>query len=114
MEYIYDALNYLADAFYYIKEFFASIPAFFMDAMTYCYYLAFKFYLYIKIQTVMMAYDVAQMLLGDYEVYTVLSNVFNAMPDSIRYAAYQLGVVQAVRIVIDAFATAFVLRLMGW
>lgn len=61
-----------------------------------------------------MAYSVASMLLSEYEVYTVLNVMFNKLSPDLRNAAFQLGVVDAIRIVIDAMATAFVLRIMGW
>ncbi|MCX8826175.1 hypothetical protein [Vibrio parahaemolyticus] len=54
------------------------------------------------------------MILTDYEVYTVLNAAFNNLAPDLRHAAYQLGVVDAIRIVIDGLATAFVLRIMGW
>ena len=61
-----------------------------------------------------IAYEIASMILADYEVYTVLNAAFNNLSPDLRYSAYQLGIVDAIRIVIDGLATAFVLRIMGW
>ncbi len=36
------------------------------------------------------------------------------LPSSLRSACYQFGIVDSVRIIVDAYATAFVLRIMGW
>lgn len=114
MEFIYDALQYVVDILSFIKDFFYSIPDLLMDIFTYIWYLGIKFYLSIKISMVEMAYSIASMLLTNYEVYTVLNSLFNNMSPDLRNACYQLGVVEAIRIVIDALATAFVLRIMGW
>ncbi|MZI93244.1 hypothetical protein F9817_08545 [Vibrio sp. CAIM 722] len=114
MEYLYDALSYLSDALYYIVSFFQTIGDFIIEAFTWFSYILMKMYIEFKISTVKVAYSVAQSLLGDYEVYAAIGEVFNELPDNLRYAATQLGVVQAIRIIVDAAGTAFILRIIGW
>jgi ABC-type phosphate transport system permease subunit len=114
MEFIYAAFQYIANVFGSIYDFFVSIPDLIIEVFAYAWYWLIKLYLSIKISMVHMAYQVASMLLTDYEVYTVLNSAFNNLPPDLRHSAYQLGVVDAIRIVIDALATAFVLRIMGW
>lgn len=114
MEYFYDALDFIVTAFGSIYDFFASIPDLILEAFTYAWFWAIKLYIYLKIQMLELAYNVASLLLSEYEVYTVLNMAFNKLPADLRFACYRLGVVDAVRIIVDAFATAFVLRIMGW
>lgn len=114
MDFIYDALNYLSTVGHDVSDFFAGIPTFIVDMFAYIWFWAIKFYLSFKIGMVELAYSVAGMLLQDYEVYTVLNAAFNNLSPNLRAACYQLGIVEAIRIVIDAMATAFVLRIMGW
>ncbi|MEZ9739853.1 hypothetical protein AB4283_20005 [Vibrio splendidus] len=114
MEYFYSALDYIVSVFGSIYDFFATIPDLFLDAFTYAWFWFIKLYIYLKIQMLEMAYNVASLLLSEYEVYTVLNMAFNKLPSDLRFACYQFGIVDSVRIVVDAFATAFVLRIMGW
>ena len=114
MEYFYGALDYIVSVFGSIYDFFATIPDLFLDVFTYAWFWFIKLYIYLKIQMLEMAYNVASLLLSEYEVYTVLNMAFNKLPSDLRFACYQFGIVDSVRIVVDAFATAFVLRIMGW
>lgn len=114
MEFIYSALQYIANVFGSISDFFSTIPNLILEAFSYAWFWAIKFYISFKIQMIELAYSVAVLVLQDYEVYTVLNAAFNALPSDLRFAAYRFGVVDAVRIIIDAFTTAFVLRMMGW
>lgn len=114
MEFIYMALQYISNIFGSIGDFITGIPDLINEVFAYGWYWAIKIWLYFKIQSIDIAYRVAQMFLSDYEVYTVLNGAFNALPDNMRAASYGLGIVDAIRIVIDALATALVLRVMGW
>ncbi|EGR3323091.1 hypothetical protein DMJ26_11075 [Vibrio parahaemolyticus] len=114
MDFIYEAFQYIANVFGSISDFFMSIPDLILEVFTYAWYWGIKLYLSIKISMVEMAYEIASMILTDYEVYTVLNAAFNNLAPDLRHAAYQLGVVDAIRIVIDGLATAFVFRIMGW
>ncbi|MEZ8504624.1 hypothetical protein AB6D08_25470 [Vibrio splendidus] len=114
MEYFYSALDYIVTVFGSIYDFFATIPDLFIDLFTYGWFLSIKLYIYLKIEMLEMAYNVASLLLSEYEVYTVLNMAFNMLPTDLRYACYEFGIVDSIRIVVDAFATAFVLRIMGW
>ena len=114
MDFIVQALEYIANTFDLIKGVIYGIFEFATGAFTYLYYLLIKVGLWFKLESLKMAYSIANMLLADYEVYAVLNSMFNNLSPDLRYAAFELGVVEAVRIVIDALATAFVLRVMGW
>ncbi|HHP0481482.1 TPA: hypothetical protein ACRZ2J_003262 [Vibrio campbellii] len=114
MEFIFDAFQFIANVFGAILDFFTSIPTLILEVFTYSWYWLIKLYLHIQISMVEVAYEIASMILADYEVYTVLNAAFNNLAPDLRHAAYQLGVVDAIRIVIDGLATAFVLRIMGW
>lgn len=114
MEFIYSALQYIANVFGSIADFFSTIPNLILETFSYAWFWAIKFYISFKIQMVELAYSVAVLVLKDYEVYTVLNAAFNNLPSDLRFAAYRFGIVDAVRIIIDAFTTAFVLRMMGW
>ncbi|MCY9803346.1 hypothetical protein OTK51_07855 [Vibrio scophthalmi] len=114
MDFIFEALQYIADVFVALKDFVVSVPDFVQEIFAYAWFWAIKFYIYLQIEMIEFAYSVTSMLLKEYEVYTVLNMVFNQLSPDIRHAAFQLGIVDAIRIIIDALATAFVLRIMGW
>ncbi|RZP71668.1 hypothetical protein D8T51_18365 [Vibrio vulnificus] len=114
MEFLMDGLQYIANMFSTVGDFIAGIPDFIMEIFAYCWFWLIKLYISSQIFMVELAYEVAQLIFHEYEVYGVLNAAFNNLPDNLRYSAYQLGVVDAVRIVVDAMGTAFVLRIMGW
>ncbi len=113
MEFIYTALEYIVSFFYLLFDFVASIPELFKICAEYLIYTALKLYIEFKISMVELSYSLAQAIFTDYEIYALISSSFNAMPDNLRSAAYKFGVVEAVRIVVDAFGTAFVLRFIN-
>lgn len=114
MEFIYSALQFFADIGGLISDFFSAIPDIIKEIFTYAWYWSIKIWLYFKITGIELAYSVAEMFLSEYEVYAVLNAAFNALPSDLRGASYALGIVDAVRIIVDAMATALVLRIMGW
>jgi len=114
-------MDYFADLFYILVEqlngiwsFFSSLWNIFTEFVSYLSLTALQLYIEAKIMMVGLAYDVANSVLANYEVYTVISNAFNSLPVNISFAAHALGVVDAIRIIVDAAATSFVLRVMGW
>ncbi|WCP70104.1 hypothetical protein LYZ37_19060 [Vibrio tubiashii] len=113
MDYIYQVLEFLSGVGSDVKHFVTGIPEFLMNIVTYFWYFATKFYLTFKLWGLEMAYKVATMLLQNYEVYTVLNAAFNQISPDLRAICHAIGIVDGIRIVIDAFATAFVLRIMG-
>lgn len=114
MDFIFEAFQFLADAINEIIDFFTTLPLLIRDCFNYAFYWFISLYISIQIFGVEMAKDIASLLLSDYEVYTVLNNAFNGLPSGLRSACYQFGIVDSVRIIVDAYATAFVLRIMGW
>ncbi|MDC5706398.1 hypothetical protein OPW36_21010 [Vibrio europaeus] len=114
MDYIYQVLEFLSGVGSDVKHFVLGIPEFLMNIVTYFWYFATKFYLTFKLWGLETAYKVATMLLQNYEVYTVLNAAFNKISPDLRAICHAIGVVDAIRVIIDAFATAFVLRIMGW
>ncbi|MEC4724006.1 hypothetical protein HWQ46_00370 [Shewanella sp. D64] len=97
-----------------LLSFFQSVFSLIFDIFDYAYEWAIKLWINGEIQMVEMAYRITAELFSQYEVYTLLSNVFNKLPPDISYSAHALGIVAGVRIVIDAMGVAFVLRVMGW
>lgn len=114
MEYFYSGLEYIVVTLSNLYDFFATLPDLMFETFSYAWFWCIKLYISLKIQMLELAYSVASLLLSEYEVYTVLNMAFNKLPSDLRYACYTFGIVDAVRIVVDAFATAFVLRIMGW
>ncbi|HDY8177098.1 TPA: hypothetical protein RQL26_002882 [Vibrio vulnificus] len=114
MEFLMDGLQYIANMFSTVGDFIAGIPSFVMEIFSYLGVSLVKSYISFKIFMVKVAYGAVQLIFHEYEVYGVLNTAFNNLPDNLRYSAYQLGVVDAVRIVVDAMGTAVVLRIMGW
>ena len=114
MDYIYSVMHFLASVASDVKHLFFYLADSILNVFTYAWYWLVKLYLYIQLSTIELAFNVATMILQDYEVYTVLNGAFNQLSPDLRYMSYSLGIVDAIRIIIDAFATAFVLRVMGW
>ncbi|EKO3792807.1 hypothetical protein MRM63_06715 [bacterium 19MO03SA05] len=114
MTYIYDAFAFFSGVLGYIYDFLMYIPTLLIDIFSYCWYFIIKIYLFIGNLAVELAYKTVRLVLNDYQVYELLNHAFNMMPDNLRYASYQLGIVDAIRVLIDALGAAFVLRVMGW
>lgn len=114
MQFIMDALQWISDSFGNILDFIKGIPAFIIEIFVYIKAWLFIKELEFQIWLIEISYEAARNILQDYEVYNVLNSAFNQLPDDLRYISYQLGIVDAVRITIDAMATAFVLRIIGW
>lgn len=114
MDFIYEAFQFLANSLNDVVDFFSTIPLLIKDCFNYAFYWFISLYISMQIMGVELAKDIASLLLADYEVYTVLNNAFNGLPSDLRSACYQFGIVDSVRIIVDAYATAFVLRIMGW
>ncbi|GIU46740.1 hypothetical protein TUM4438_23440 [Shewanella sairae] len=106
----YIGIQLINDVFSAIVSFIAIIP----DLFEYLYVTGLRMYVEGKIIGFEIAFEVARSVLVDYEVYTFISNQFNKLPNDLAYSAHALGVVDGMRIVVDALATAFVLRVAGW
>ena len=109
-EVFYQAINLLNDIYSFCLAILALIP----DLFEYLYVTGMRMYIDGQIKMVLMAQSVAEAVLLDYEVYTFVSNQFNKLPNDLAFAAHAFGLVDAMRIIIDALATAFVLRVAGW
>lgn len=114
-------MQFLTDVFYIAIQLLNDIYGFFMsmwavipEFVQFLYVTAIKWHIEGKILMVEISYSVARSILVDYEVYTFISNQFNRLPDNLAYSAHSLGIVDAIRIIVDALATAFVLRVSGW
>lgn len=114
MDYLYSVIEFLAGIGSDVKHFLFSIPDMIMNVFAYAWLWLIKLYLYLELSMIKLAFKVATMLLKDYEVYTVLNGAFNQLSPDLRHVCYAIGIVDAIRIIIDAAATAFVLRVMGW
>ncbi len=113
MDLIYEALNYLYSVFHLILDFILDIPTFLHAFSNYFIYLAMSLYIDFKIASVKTAHTIATQLLTDYEVYQIIGSAFNSLPSSLKYASHEFGVVEAIRIIVDAYGTAFVLRFLN-
>lgn len=114
MEFFADLFNIVIGLASDLLSFFSSLFSLFYDAFSYIYEWAIKWWINSKIEMVEMAYRITSELFSEYEVYTFISNAFNKMPANLAYSAHAFGIVGGLRIVVDAYATAFVLRVMGW
>ncbi|MBN3495895.1 DUF2523 family protein [Vibrio neptunius] len=112
MDYIYSVLEFIGGVGSHLLHFIFSIPDMISDVFAYGWYWLIKLYLYTELSTIELAYKIATMLLQDYEIYDVLSGLFNQLSPDLRHLCYSLGIVDGIRMIIDAFATAFVLRFM--
>ncbi len=113
MDYIMGFAEYVGSILYLIKDFIDAVGDFFFYATQYLGYLIISLYIDFKISMIELSYGIATELFAEYEVYAFISSAFNALPSDLRYACYQFGVVDAIRIVVDAYGTAFVLRFIS-
>lgn len=114
MSYIYEAFAFLSGVLSSIFDFILYIPYFILDIFAYLFYLGIKIYLFTASLFVELSYRVVRMLFENYEVYELLNSAFNMLPPNLRAASHEFGIVEGVRIVIDALGASFVLRAMGW
>ena len=61
-----------------------------------------------------VALKIAQTLLSEYGVYTLVESHFNGLPSDVRYILIQYNVTGGLRIIFDAFATSLVMRFFNW
>lgn len=113
MDYLIGFAEYVGSVFYLIKDFISSIGDFFFYATQYLGYLIISLYIDFKISMVQLSYGIAKELFSEYEVYAFITSAFNSLPSDLRYACYQFGVVDAIRIIVDAYGTAFILRMIS-
>ncbi|EDP60918.1 DUF2523 family protein [Vibrio sp. AND4] len=114
MEFIYSALDFIANAAETLIYFIQSIPEWIKNCFEFGVIWCMSLWLDFKIASIQMALSIAQTLLSDYGVYTLIESNFNALPSDVRYILTKYSLTTGLRIIFDAFATSLVMRFMNW
>lgn len=67
-----------------------------------------------KMEMLKFAYLVAKQITTDINISGYLLSSLSDLPSSVRWALNQLGFVNGLNLIINAYITRFVLNLMGW
>ncbi|HCG8564254.1 TPA: DUF2523 family protein [Vibrio parahaemolyticus] len=114
MEYIYSALEFIANIGQTFLDFFDVAIEWIKNAFEYGAMWLISVWLDIKIASIQIALKIAQLLLEEYGVYTLVEDRFNALPSDVRYILTEYGVTSGLRVIVDAFATSLVMRFFNW
>lgn len=114
MDFIYSALNFIANVGQTMVEFIQYIPDWIINCFDYAQLWFLSLWLELKISSIQLALKIAQTLLSEYGVYTLVESHFNALPSDVRYILIQYNVTGGLRIIFDAFATSLVMRFFNW
>ncbi|OLQ70013.1 hypothetical protein BIT28_10740 [Photobacterium proteolyticum] len=114
MEYIYSILQILGDGISSVVVFILNIPHYIEQLFIYLGLLLFDIWLDTKIYTLNLALTIARELLSNYGVYDLIEIAFNRLSPDVRYVLTAYGFPDGLRMLFDAYATAFVLRVLGW
>ncbi|WCP83981.1 DUF2523 family protein [Vibrio harveyi] len=114
MDYIYAALEFIANVGQTILDFIGNIPDWILNCVEYGGLWVISIWLDIKIASIQISLKIAQALLSDYGVYTLVESNFNSLPSDVRYILTQYGFASGLRIIFDAFSASLVMRFFGW
>ena len=114
MEYIYSALEFIANIGQTFLDSFDVVIGWIQNIFEYGGLWIISVWLDIKIASIQMALKIAQLLLEEYGVYTLIEDRFNALPSDVRYILTEYGVTSGLRIIFDAFASSLVMRFFNW
>lgn len=114
MDFIYSALDFIANVGQTMVDFIQYIPDWIINCFEYGALWCVSLWLDLKIASIQVALKIAQTLLSEYGVYTLVESHFNALPSDVRYILIQYNVTGGLRIIFDAFATSLVMRFFNW
>ncbi|MCG3721385.1 DUF2523 family protein [Vibrio cincinnatiensis] len=112
MQYILDFLAFLSSVGDTVVAFFQNIPTYFKDFFVYLGAWSVKIKFMFFIFSISRSYEVAVFLLEDLGVTQMVAQLYNALPSELRYYLHLLGIPQALSIIFNCGATAFVMRIM--
>lgn len=114
MEYIYSALEFLSNIGETLLGFFDVLVLWVRNVFVFAGYWIVNVYLTVQIFMSELALEIAEQLLSEYGVYTLVEQNFNSLPTDVRYILTEYGVTTGLRIIFDAYATSLVMRFFGW
>lgn len=114
MDYIYAALEFIANVGQTLLDFIQNIPDLIINCVEYSALWCISIWLDIKIASIQISLRIAQTLLADYGVYTLIESNFNSLPSDVRYILTQYGVTSGLRVIFDSFAASLVMRFFNW
>lgn len=114
MDYIYSLIDYLSSVAGGIYAFIVMIPNYVIELFSYAGLWLFNIWLDTKLFMLEVSLGIAQKILSEYGVYDLIELAFNQLPNDIRVVLSAYGIPTGLRILFDAYATSFVLRVAGW
>ncbi|MCE9783717.1 MULTISPECIES: DUF2523 family protein [Shewanella] len=87
-----------------VPNFFHRLAAYVFEAVIYVKYVLF-------LESVKFSWNVAKVILSDLAVSEHIMNAMSALPPSIRAGIVDLRIVDAINIILNAYASRFVLRM---
>jgi len=110
MAYLFDFIDWFSTQMSFVTDFFKSIPQMTLDLFSYIQIFMIKMKLKAELEFIKLSYNSAQILLQEIGFNDVLSRVFNALPDELRFYAFKFGFPQGLAVWANFFTTALVMR----
>ncbi|MEZ9637378.1 DUF2523 domain-containing protein [Vibrio cyclitrophicus] len=110
MDYIYSFIDWISFQMSFITDFFKAIPQMTLDLFSYIQIFMIKMKLKAELEFIKLSYNSAQILLKEIGFNDLLSSVFNALPDELRFYAFKFGFPQGLAVWANFFTTALVMR----
>lgn len=114
MDFIYSLLQIIGDAVASVLTFIIMIPSYVRELFDYAALWLFEVWIETKLFMLKLSLNMARELLTDYGVYDLIEVFFNRLPPDVRFVLTAYGVPEGLRMLFDAYATSFVLRVVRW
>ncbi|MGD1334263.1 DUF2523 family protein [Vibrio harveyi] len=109
-----ESVNWVVELFNDMYEVVHHTPSFIERAFAYIIELYAYLQFYIALQTIEFAYGVAQALITNIGLDSLLSDAINRLPAEYQSTFKALGFLKAITIICEAAVVRFVLNFMGW
>lgn len=106
-------MEFILDVLATIIAFFEAIPTFIIEFFEFLLVQYLIWQIELKIMIVKISHEAVKAVFENYELYKLISEAFNQLPDSVRYVLHSWGFDVYIKIIIEAMSTAFVIRLIN-
>ncbi|MBV7296617.1 DUF2523 family protein [Enterovibrio paralichthyis] len=112
--YFTDAYDWIVNVLEEISAFITGIPDFIERSVAYMIEASVLIKVKMMIHTVDFAYGVAQHILVDLSIDSLLRRAISSLPSEYQGLFGAVGLFKAINIIIEAAVTRFVLKVLGW
>lgn len=106
-----EIFNFISSVGDNINEFFSNIALMFNQLIEYAHLYYIKSKISLMLYTLKLSVGTAQLLLNEMGFTDLIANIWNKMPSEIRYYGSVFGIPDAINVISNCTATAFVLRM---